>query len=152
MEIQRIYSEIDTNERLYSVSLDNEELRLYSEYQKEFAVFQDISGLKKTYNKYGGKAGKAAELHEESRKRFEEAVRARDKKIRDYTSKISPETIKGSKKIVIAGEKAKARINNPRSYTPSSYTSLNKKVSRKIPGSSYIKDVHRELLKNILKR
>lgn len=38
MEIQRIYSEIDTDERLYSVLLTEEEVMLFSEIQKEFGL------------------------------------------------------------------------------------------------------------------
>lgn len=53
MEIQKIFSEIDTDEKLYFVLMNKEELALYSEYQKEFGVFQDIanSGFKRTYKK-----------------------------------------------------------------------------------------------------
>lgn len=36
MEIQKIFSEIDTDERLYSVLLSDDELALFSEIQKEF--------------------------------------------------------------------------------------------------------------------
>ena len=36
MEIQKIYSEIDTEEKLFSVLLSEEELALFSEIQKEF--------------------------------------------------------------------------------------------------------------------
>ena len=39
MEILNIYTPEGGGEKLYSVSLDNEELRLYSEYQKEFGKF-----------------------------------------------------------------------------------------------------------------
>ena len=46
MEIQRIYSEVDTEERLYSVLMNEEELALFSEYQKEFAR-KDYEGLSK---------------------------------------------------------------------------------------------------------
>ena len=43
MEIQRIYSEIDTDEKLYSVLMNEEELALFSEIQKEFAVKPKLS-------------------------------------------------------------------------------------------------------------
>ena len=36
MEIQKIFSEVDTDEKLYSVLLSEEELALFSEIQKEF--------------------------------------------------------------------------------------------------------------------
>jgi len=37
MEIQKIFSEIDTDEKIYSVLLNEEELALFSEIQKEFS-------------------------------------------------------------------------------------------------------------------
>lgn len=137
MEIQRIFSEIDTDEKLYSVLMNENELVLYSEYQKEFGVFQDIasSGLKRTYKKYGGKARKAAaeKLYEKAGKHAEETALA-ETSIYDYVSKISPETVNRSKKL--AGKKAKiykARINDFGSNTPSMY--MSNKDLRKIPGN-----------------
>jgi hypothetical protein len=44
MEIQKIFSEIDTDEKLYSVLMSEEELALFSEIQKEFA---SVRGMKK---------------------------------------------------------------------------------------------------------
>lgn len=124
MEIQKIFSEINTNEKLYSVLMNENELALYSEYQKEFGVFQDIanSGFKRTYKKYGGRARKAAaeKLNKKALEHFKEAKRAEASMYNDYISKISPETVNRSKKL--AGEKAKtykARINDFGPDTPS---------------------------------
>lgn len=44
MEIQKIFSEIDTDEKLYSVLMNEDEVMLFSEYQKEFAR-KDYEGL-----------------------------------------------------------------------------------------------------------
>ena len=51
MEILNIYTSEEGGEKLYSVSLDNEELRLFSEYQKEFGKF-DVQVAKKLYPNY----------------------------------------------------------------------------------------------------
>ena len=44
MEIVKIFSEVDTEEKLYSVLLDEDEALLFSEFQKEFAR-KDYEGL-----------------------------------------------------------------------------------------------------------
>lgn len=44
MDIIKIFSEVDTEERLYSVLLDKDEVLLFSEFQKEFAR-KDYEGL-----------------------------------------------------------------------------------------------------------
>lgn len=46
MEIQKIFSEIDTDEKLYSVLMDEDELDLFSEIQREFSR-KDYDGLSK---------------------------------------------------------------------------------------------------------
>ena len=48
MEIQKIFSEIDTNEKLYSVLMSEEELALFSEIQKEFGLREIVEKIAKT--------------------------------------------------------------------------------------------------------
>ena len=56
MEIQKIFSEIDTDEKLYSVLMTEEELAFYSEIQKEFGkVKQANKALKKAWEAQQGK-------------------------------------------------------------------------------------------------
>ena len=138
MEIQKIFSDMYGDERLYSVLMTEDEVMLYSEFQKEFGVFQDIanSGLKRTYKKYGGRARSAVaeKLHEKARKHLEEGKRAEISMYKDYISKISPETVNRSKKL--AGKKAKtykARINDFGPDTPS--LCVSNEDLRKIPGN-----------------
>lgn len=45
MEIQKIFSEIDTDEKLYSVLLSEEELALFSEIQREYSFNFNIRKL-----------------------------------------------------------------------------------------------------------
>ena len=44
MEIQKIFSELGGEEKLYSISLDETEMILFSEFQKEFTR-KDYEGL-----------------------------------------------------------------------------------------------------------
>lgn len=46
MEITKIFSELGGEEKLYSVSLDETEMILFSEFQKEFAVKFDRNAMK----------------------------------------------------------------------------------------------------------
>jgi hypothetical protein len=48
MEIQKIFSEVDTNEKLYSVLMSEEELALFSEIQKEFGFKEVLQKIAKT--------------------------------------------------------------------------------------------------------
>ncbi len=63
MEIQKIYSEVNTDERLYSVLLSEDELALFSEIQKSYSL-RSISGYGTGYivgglvgDSIGGKIG-----------------------------------------------------------------------------------------------
>lgn len=49
MEIEKIFSEIDTDERMFSVLMDEEELALFSEFEERFYANEDINpdGTKK---------------------------------------------------------------------------------------------------------
>ncbi len=51
MEIQKIFSEIDTDERLYSVLIDEEEYSLYSDLleEREFGRVQEYKAAKKAF-------------------------------------------------------------------------------------------------------
>lgn len=56
MEIQKIFSEIDTEEKLYSVLMSEEELVLFSEIQKEFGDIKKANkALKKALEMKAGK-------------------------------------------------------------------------------------------------
>ena len=48
MEIQKIFSEVDTNEKLYSVLMSEEELALFSAIQKEFGLKEIVEKIAKT--------------------------------------------------------------------------------------------------------
>ena len=51
MEIVKVFSEVDTEEKLYSVLMDEDEILLFSELQKEFAR-RDYAGLSKEAANY----------------------------------------------------------------------------------------------------
>ena len=56
MEIQKIFSEIDTDERIYSVLMSEDELALFSEIQKEFGdVKKANKALKKAWERANAK-------------------------------------------------------------------------------------------------
>lgn len=56
MEIQKIFSEINTDEKLYSVLLSEDELALFSEIQKEFGDIKKANkALKKAWEMKAGK-------------------------------------------------------------------------------------------------
>ena len=56
MEIQKIFSEIDTNEKLYSVLMSEDELALFSEIQKEFNSATKVLN-KKYFKEVASKSG-----------------------------------------------------------------------------------------------
>lgn len=113
MEIQKIYSEIDTNEKLFSILMSEEEFLLY---QKEFGVVSDIvnSGIKRATKKYIGRArtALAKPFYRSAVRNGEEAIKKINEFASNSSSSISKQTIRNTKKNAgrIAGEND-ARIN-----------------------------------------
>ena len=104
MEIQKIFSELGGEEKLYSVSLDETEMILFSEFQKEFAR-KDYEGLTQAQQAHlKNKRDDAAKMLKEVRKGVREAI---DKDLREYPSQLEGRT-KDTKGVVLgAATKAK---------------------------------------------
>lgn len=89
MEIQKIFSELGGEEKLYSVSLDETEMILFSEFQKEFAR-KDYEGLTPAQQAHlKNKRDHASEMLKEERNSIREII---NKDLRDYPSQVEGRT------------------------------------------------------------
>ena len=89
MEIQKIFSELGGEEKLYSISLDETEMILFSEFQKEFAR-KDYEGLTPAQQAHlKNKRDHAAEMLKKERNTIREII---NKDLRDYPSQVEGRT------------------------------------------------------------
>lgn len=87
MKIIKIYSEVDTEERLFSVLLDEDEALLFSEFQKEFAR-KDYEGLGEKAasglkEKRSELAKRLKKMREEANTKFKDSVDLRNESYDD---------------------------------------------------------------------
>ena len=89
MEIQKIFSELGGEEKLYSISLDETEMILFSEFQKEFSR-KDYEGLTPAQQAHlKNKRDHAAEMLKAERKDVREKI---NKDLREYPSQVEGRT------------------------------------------------------------
>lgn len=89
MEIQKIFSELGGEEKLYSISLDETEMILFSEFQKEFAR-KDYEGLTPAQQAHlKNKRDDAAMMLKAERKDVREKI---NRDLREYPSQVEGRT------------------------------------------------------------
>ena len=122
MIIQKIFSDLEEEEKIYSVLLDEEELSLFSEIQKEFtgAVKRANKAVKRAWLEKQGAGGFLGI----GKKTGDEAVRAARKKIESDLIKTGRSGV-----IKLEGGIPTKRIPNP--DPNSKIRSLNEKINRK---------------------
>ena len=97
MEITKIFSELGGEEKLYSISLDETEMILFSEFQKEFPR-KDYEGLTPAQQAHlKNKRDDAAEILKAERKNIRKVI---DKDLREYPSQVEGRT-KNTKGIIL---------------------------------------------------
>ena len=104
MEITKIFSELGGDEKLYSISLDETEMILFSEFQKEFAR-KDYEGLTPAQQAHlKNKRDDAAKILKAERKNIRKVI---DKDLKEFPSQVEGRT-KNTKGIILgAATKAK---------------------------------------------
>lgn len=110
MEIQKVFSELGGEEKLYSVSLDETEMILFSEFQKEFAR-KDYEGLTPAQQAHlKNKRDDAAKILKAERKNIRKVI---DKDLKEFPSQVEGRT-KNTKGIILGAatkaKKAKGRL------------------------------------------
>ena len=89
MEIQKIFSELGGEEKLYSISLDETEMILFNEFHKEFAR-KDYEGLTPAQQAHlKNKRDDAAKILKEERKDVREKI---NRDLREYPSQVEGRT------------------------------------------------------------
>lgn len=89
MEIQKIFSELGGEEKLFSISLDETEMILFSEFQKEFAR-KDYEGLTPAQQAHlKNKRDDAAKILKAERKDVREKI---NRDLREYPSQVEGRT------------------------------------------------------------
>ena len=74
MEITKIFSDNQDNERLYTVLMNDDELKLYGEFQREFAR-RDYEGLtSEQASKLKESRNQIAQTYRDSRKQFQNSI------------------------------------------------------------------------------